>query len=259
MAAAAAHSQEICGAVQQQTGLKGALLLAPGVMAAETKQGLQDCQWAAAAAGTVVPRARLSGSLAAAGTGTGTAAGNAHVTETGTVKVIVNGTVSGTVPAAGTGTATVTGTAARGIALRGSVTRAAETLVQMPAWRGPRAAAAWISTPRWTVQLLVTGCHCSVQCLLQMQLLGMLQRGQCCSMAVACGISSRSSSHTAAAAHHDSVTVTAAAAGTAAGQAAARIVNGSHCVQMSHAAAARSVIRNSSSTSSSRQCRRAMT
>jgi hypothetical protein len=42
MAAAAAHLQGRCGAVQQLTGLTGALLLALGVIAAETKQGLQD-------------------------------------------------------------------------------------------------------------------------------------------------------------------------------------------------------------------------
>jgi hypothetical protein len=122
--------------------------------------------------------ARLSGccgSLAAAGTGRETAAGNAHVTAmgtvkvtvSGTVKVTVSGTVSGTVPAAGTETVTATGTAAKGIALTGSGTRAAEMRVQMPAWRGLRAAAAaWTSTA-------ATGC--SVQCLLQMPLLGMLQ------------------------------------------------------------------------------------
>jgi hypothetical protein len=135
MAAAAAHLQERCGAVLQQTGLTGALLLALGVMAAETKQGLQHRR--SAAAGTVALLARLSGccgSLAAAGTGKGTAAGNARAT--------ANGTVSGTVPAAVIEMAIVTETAARDIALRGSGTKAAETLVQMPAWRGLRAAAA---------------------------------------------------------------------------------------------------------------------
>jgi hypothetical protein len=118
------------------------VLLVLEVVAAGTRQGLQDCRQAAAAAGMVALPGSLiaccdspaaAGSmgtvaglwqLAAAGTGKQTAAGNAHATGKGTAKVTANGTVNGTVPAA-----TGIGTAAGDSALSGTGIRAAETLV----------------------------------------------------------------------------------------------------------------------------------